>query len=230
MKKNKLIVPLNWILLFTLPIILLTVNVDTTKTTAKISPKKLSTSIIFSSERIDEIKKEKLKTKQQEKEQEKAIIEEEIITQKEEEEQSTEYVEKEVVVEPVIEEKEEEKPVQVSDVLRSYTGKMSFYNANCRGCSGVTSTGTDISDGRLYYYDNNYGNLRIIAAGPEIKKWSIVRLKNTSFGNSILAIVLDRGGAIGEGRTFLIDMLTNKQEGKDGVERNITVEVLRDGK
>lgn len=230
MKKNKLIVPLNWILLFTLPIILLTVNVDTTKTTAKISPKKLSTSIIFSSERIDEIKKEKLKTKQQEKEQEEAIIEEEIITQKEEEEQSTEYVEKEVVVEPVIEEKEEEKPVQVSDVLRSYTGKMSFYNANCRGCSGVTSTGTDISDGRLYYYDNNYGNLRIIAAGPEIKKWSIVRLKNTSFGNSILAIVLDRGGAIGEGRTFLIDMLTNKQEGKDGVERNITVEVLRDGK
>lgn len=230
MKKNKLIVPLNWILLFTLPIILLTVNVDTTKTTAKISPKKLSTSIIFSSERIDEIKKEKLKTKQQEKEQEEAIIEEEEATPKEAIEKSTEDVEKEVVAEPVIEEKEEEKPVQASDVLRSYTGKMSFYNANCRGCSGVTSTGTDISDGRLYYYDNNYGNLRIIAAGPEIKKWSIVRLKNTSFGNSILAIVLDRGGAIGEGRTFLIDMLTNKQEGKDGVERNITVEVLRDGK
>ena len=107
---------------------------------------------------------------------------------------------------------------------------MSFYNANCRGCSGVTSTGTDISDGRLYYYDSNYGNLRIIAAGPEIKKWSIVRLKNTSFGNNTLAIVLDRGGAIGEGRTFLIDMLTNKQEGKDGVERNVVVEVLRDGK
>lgn len=230
MKKNKLIVPLNWILLFTLPVILLTVNVDTTKTTAKISPKKLSTSIIFSSERIDEIKKEKQKIEEQKNKQEE-IFEEEEVTPKEEIEKSTEDVEKTVVTEPVIEvKKEEEKPAQTSDILRSYTGKMSFYNANCRGCSGVTSTGTDISDGRLYYYDNNYGNLRIIAAGPEIKKWSIVRLKNTSFGNSILAIVLDRGGAIGEGRTFLIDMLTNKQEGKGGVERNITVEVLRDGK
>ncbi len=229
MKKNKLIVPLNWILLFSLPVILLTVNVDTTKTTAKISPKKLSTSIIFSSERIDEIKKEKLKIEEQKKEQEE-IIEEEEINTKEDIEETIEEKENIVVKDPVVEVKEEEKPVQASDVLRSYTGKMSFYNANCRGCSGVTSTGTDISDGRLYYYDSNYGNLRIIAAGPEIKKWSIVRLKNTSFGNNTLAIVLDRGGAIGEGRTFLIDMLTNKQEGKDGVERNVVVEVLRDGK
>jgi len=75
MKKNKLIVPLNWILLFSLPVILLTVNVDTTKTTAKISPKKLSTSIIFSSERIDEIKKEKLKIEEQKKEQEEQDLE-----------------------------------------------------------------------------------------------------------------------------------------------------------
>ena len=229
MKKNKLIVPLNWILLFSLPVILLTVNVDTTKTTAKISPKKLSTSIIFSSERIDEIKKEKLKIEEQKKEQEE-IIEEEEINTKEDIEETIEEKENIVVKDPVVEVKEEEKPVQASDVLRSYTGKMSFYNANCRGCSGVTSTGTDISDGRFYYYDSNDGNLRIIAAGPEIKKWSIVRLKNTSFGNNTLAIVLDRGGAIGEGRTFLIDMLTNKQEGKDGVERNVVVEVLRDGK
>ena len=129
---------------------------------------------------------------------------------------------KEVVSQPVYEEK--------SDVLKSYTGKMSFYNANCTGCSGITSTGIDVSDGRLYYYDNNYGNVRIIAAGPEIKKWSIVRLKNTSLGSNTLAIVLDRGGAIGEGRTFLIDMLTNNQEGKGGVEKGVVVEVLRDGK
>ena len=41
MKKNKLIVILNWSLLFALPITLLTVNVETNKTSAKISIKKV---------------------------------------------------------------------------------------------------------------------------------------------------------------------------------------------
>ena len=55
MKKNKLIVILNWSLLFALPITLLTVNVETNKTSAKISPKKLSTSIMFKTEKSNAI-------------------------------------------------------------------------------------------------------------------------------------------------------------------------------
>lgn len=224
MKKNKLIVILNWSLLFALPITLLTVNVETNKTSAKISPKELSTSIMFKKEKsnaivatnIDEVDN-KIEVQEEVKEEVKKV---EVTKETPKEEIKEEQ--KEVVSQPVYEEK--------SDVLKSYTGKMSFYNANCTGCSGITSTGIDVSDGRLYYYDNNYGNVRIIAAGPEIKKWSIVRLKNTSLGSNTLAIVLDRGGAIGEGRTFLIDMLTNNQEGKGGVEKGVVVEVLRDGK
>ena len=227
MKKNKLIVIFNWSLLFVLPIILLTVNVETNSTTSKIFPKELSTSLMFNTDKsnaivatnIDkvdnEIEEQEVKEEAKKVETTKEIIKEEI-------DENISEEEKEIVQQPVYEEK--------SDVLKSYTGKMSFYNANCTGCSGITSTGIDVSDGRLYYYDNNYGNVRIIAAGPEIKKWSIVRLKNTSLGSNTLAIVLDRGGAIGEGRTFLIDMLTNNQEGKGGVEKGVVVEVLRDGK
>ena len=227
MKKNKLIVIFNWSLLFVLPIILLTVNVETNSTTSKIFPKELSTSLMFNTDKsnaivatnIDkvdnEIEEQEVKEEAKKVETTKEIIKEEI-------DENISEEEKEIVQQPVYEEK--------SDVLKSYTGKMSFYNANCTGCSGITSTGIDVSDGRLYYYDNNYGNVRIIAAGPEIKKWSIVRLKNTSLGSNILAIVLDRGGAIGEGRTFLIDMLTNSDEKKDGVEKDIVVEVIRDGK
>ena len=227
MKKNKLIVIFNWSLLFVLPIILLTVNVETNSTTSKIFPKELSTSLMFNTDKsnaivatnIDkvdnEIEEQEVKEEAKKVETTKEIIKEEI-------DENISEEEKEIVQQPVYEEK--------SDVLKSYTGKMSFYNANCTGCSGITSTGIDVSDGRLYYYDNNYGNVRIIAAGPEIKKWSIVRIKNTSLGSNVLAIVLDRGGAIGEGRTFLIDMLTNSDEKKDGVEKDIVVEVIRDGK
>ena len=227
MKKNKLIVIFNWSLLFVLPIILLTVNVETNSTTSKIFPKELSTSLMFNTDKsnaivatnIDkvdnEIEEQEVKEEAKKVETTKEIIKEEI-------DENISEEEKEIVQQPVYEEK--------SDVLKSYTGKMSFYNANCTGCSGITSTGIDVSDGRLYYYDNNYGNVRIIAAGPEIKKWSIVRIKNTSLGSNVLAIVLDRGGAIGEGRTFLIDRLTNSDEKKDGVEKDIVVEVIRDGK
>ena len=225
MKKNKLIVGLNWGLLFALPITLLTVNVRTNKISSEISPKKLSTSIMFNTNKSNAsvaTSVEEVETKEKEEDEVEPTKEVEVIektTKEEIKEEKQEVIQQPV---PVYEEK--------SDVLRSYTGKMSFYNANCKGCSGVTSTGTDISDGRLYYYDNTYGNVRIIAAGTEIKKWSIVRLKNTSLGSNVLAIVLDRGGAIGEGKTFLIDMLTNSEERKGGVERGITVEVLREGK
>lgn len=221
MKKNKIITFLNWTLLFSLPLILLTVNVKKDEVSKEILPKKLSTSLMAN---INNNKVEKQEEKVEEEQEEKEEKQEEVIEKdiKEIDNNDINLNNKVEEVIPVVEQK--------SDVLRSYTGKMSFYNANCAGCNGVTSTGTDISDGRLYYYDNTYGNLRIIAAGTEIKKWSVVRLKNTSLGANVLAIVLDRGGAIGEGKTFLIDMLTNAQENKGGVERNIIVEVLRDGK
>ena len=150
MKKNKLIVILNWSLLFALPITLLTVNVETNKTSAKISPKELSTSIMFKTEKSNAIVAtniDEVDNKIEEQEEVKEEVKKVEVTKETPKEEIKED-QKDVVSQPVYEEK--------SDVLKSYTGKMIFYNANCTGCSGITSTGIDVSDGRLYYYDNNF--------------------------------------------------------------------------
>lgn len=222
-KKFKFVNIINWALLFSMPIMLLTVNVKTKTLKSTVQTKNLSTSL-FSKVEEEQIKEES----------------------SDEEEKNVEEVENNTVSiatknnvvkkeTPVVEEKKEEvvdsTPVveEKSDVLATYSGKMSFYNANCTGCSGITSTGVDVSDGRVTYQDGQYGNVRIIAAGTEIKKWSIVRIKNSALGNNVLAIVLDRGGSIGTGKKFLIDMLTNSNEHYDGT-NNVVVEVLRNGK
>lgn len=233
-KKNTIIHIINWCLLFSLPLMLLTVKVDTDTINSLSDTKKLSTSLFSQVEEVTAVKVDTEVKEEEEIPQE--IVEEKVSSQNEEKVDSSSKKIEEVVEEKeeikteVVEKKEEESVPVVSDVLASYTGKMSFYNANCAGCSGITSTGVDVSDGRIYYQDSKYGQVRIVAAGTEIKKWSIIRIKNSSLGSNVLAIVLDRGGNIGVGRKFLIDMLTNSSEGRGGVQNNITVEVLRSGK
>lgn len=216
MRKN--INKINWLLFFSLPILLLTVNIKPSKINSKINPKALATNLV---------------AKVEEKETDTGDLEKAKENQKENNSEVNQKPEETKDLLPKKEsQKEEEKEFQaisMPNIFATYQGNMSFYQANCTDCSGITSTGIDISDGRLYYQDHTYGNVRIVAAGQEIKKWSIVRIKNSSLGSSVLAIVLDRGGSIGVGKTFLIDMLTNSNENKDGVDRNITVEVLRNG-
>ena len=194
MRKNSFIIIFNLILLLALPSILLTVNINKEELSKKIVPKKLATSFIKTVNNIEEPKEKSEEIIKEEKDEQPEVIEEN--TTEIYNDNITNNVEETAI--PMVEQK--------NDILRTYTGKMSFYSANCVGCNGLTSTGTDISDGRLYYYDDTYGNLRIIAAETEIKKWSVVRLKNTSLGTEVLAIVLDRGGSIGEGKTYLIDI------------------------
>lgn len=216
---------INWGLLFSIPILLLTVNINTKTIDSNVDTKELATSLVAKTE-LEEVKAIEQTSAEDisEKEEQIQVKEQQVKKQEEQKEEVTTSVEPAKPEEKV--EIKEEKP---SDVIATYTGTMSYYYANCTGCSGITSTGVDVSDGRVYYHDNTYGNVRIIAAGTEIPKWSIVRLKNTSFGTNTLAIVLDRGGAIGVGKTFLIDMLTNSTENKGGIE-NVTVEVIRKGK
>lgn len=232
MKKNKFIVFINWILLFSLPAILMTSNIKTDQVKSNHETKNLATSlfskveeksqneIVIDSESFEEADETEI---EEEQEQQKPIKEEQPIEEK---------VEPVVSEPPKVEEvKEVIKEEPASDVLATYTGNMSFYYATCRGCTGFTRVGGyDVRDGKLYYPDKQYGNVRIVAAGSEISNWSIIRIKNSSMGDSILAIVLDRGSDIGQNRKFLIDMLTNTTEAKGGVNRNITVEVLRNGK
>ncbi len=121
-------------------------------------------------------------------------------------------------------------PSKENKVLATYKGTMSFYQANCKNCTGYTYSGLDVRDGRIYYEDETYGKVRMIAAGAELPQWSIVSIKNSSLGDEALAIVVDRGSHIGLGKTYLIDLLTNSNEKFSGVEKNITIELLRRGK
>lgn len=223
---KKIINTINWFLLFSLPILLLTVNIKTTTIDSDNDSKALSTNFVSKVEEKEVVATPENSTE----EVEENIIEEKKEATKEEEKKES-NIEDNLVFKS-LETKEQEKVesvIQKTDVFTTYHGTMSYYNAKCTGCSGITSTGVDVSDGKIYYYDKTYGDVRIVAAGTEIKKWSIIRIKNSSLGSNTLAIVLDRGGAIGLGKTFLIDMLTNTSESRDGIEKNITVEVIRNG-
>ena len=230
MKKNRIkkyiVLCINWLLLLLIPIFLVTTKFEKNITKEKINPKTLSTSLINNTDEDNIVSAVEVKEEENTKEENKEEKTNKEITNK-----TTNKNIEETTEETLKEEKTNVAPVEEKEqIYATYTGTMSFYNANCTSCSGITSSGVDVSDGRLYYYDNQYQNVRIIAAGTEIPKWSIVRIKNSSLGSSVLAIVLDRGSAIGVGRTHLIDMLTNSSENKTGINKNIVVEVLRNGK
>ena len=218
---------INCFLLFSFPILLLTVNINTDTIDSNINAKALSTNLVSKvQEKQGMIKEDSTLERESDENHQKQSETVEQIKEDEILEKSFSVLKREETKE----DKQEESITPKTDVLSTYQGTMSFYNANCVGCSGITSTGVDISDGRLYYLDKTYGNIRIVAAGTEIKKWSVIRIKNSSLGVNTLAIVLDRGGSIGLGKKFLIDMLTNSMENKGGIEKNITIEVIREGK
>lgn len=114
------------------------------------------------------------------------------------------------------------------DVLTTYTGHISHYAADCKGCTGITASGYNIQK-NMYYQDSEFGTLRIVAGDSSIAFGSVVRIQ-TSTGQTILAIVLDRGG-IGFGKRYLFDLLCESEEEayRLGVLHNTTVAVLRNG-
>lgn len=116
-------------------------------------------------------------------------------------------------------------------VLETISGSLSHYGHDCYGCTGgMTASGYDISDGRIYYTDPTFGSVRIVAAGYEYPEGTILRLTNVE-SNPIIAIVLDRGGAIGMGKKFTLDLLTesNQKAYELGTRYNVQIEKLRNG-
>ena len=120
-------------------------------------------------------------------------------------------------------EKEEIPTANTNEIL---TGKMSGYGPDCKGCSGYLAYGMYVGDGTTYYNDSEYGNVRIVAGDKKYKFGTIVKINN-----SMLAIVLDRGGSIGIGKKFLFDLLyaSEAEAYQNGVATNVTFEILRNG-
>lgn len=164
------------------------------------------------------------------------------------------YVDSDVIDEPLVEEVEaeeivlEEKVFQENEPVVSETienviskveevvevqpqneiviGKMSGYGPDCVGCSGYLANGHYVGNGNIYYDDSEYGQVRIVAGDKKYKFGTIVRIND-----SMLAIVLDRGGSIGIGKKFMFDLLyaSEAEANSNGVSYNTKFEILRNG-
>ncbi len=113
----------------------------------------------------------------------------------------------------------------------SFTGQMTAYNPICAGCTGKVSCPPrqDVRKGNIYFNDNVYGQVRILAADPAIPCGTIVQITNVSFTNEpIIGIVLDRGGAI---KGNIMDFLVTETDNMNivGRQRNVHYEILRWG-
>lgn len=113
----------------------------------------------------------------------------------------------------------------------SFEGQMTAYKATCVGCTGKVSCPPrqDVRNDNIYYEDQEYGTIRILAADPAIPCGTIVQITNVSFSTEpIIGIVLDRGGAI---KGNIMDFLVGENDDMDvvGRQKNVHYEVVRWG-
>ena len=114
-------------------------------------------------------------------------------------------------------------------VLETYHGPITAYGPDCAGCIGITSSGYNVLDGNIYYNDKDYGKIRIVAADKRLPFGTIIRIKNV-FDNDIIAIVLDRGSAIGFDKHVYFDLLYKSEKDTEYFGKKEAVfEVLRQG-
>ena len=147
------------------------------------------------------------------------------------------YVDKEINIfkeVPIVKKKEEKKKENKKEnkkeekVLKTYYGNITAYGPDCTGCSGITASGHNAYKS-IYYQDKKYGKVRIVAADKTLPFGTIVRIKNV-FHDPILAIVLDRGGAIGFNKNVYFDLLYKSEKSTISFgKKKATFEILRKG-
>lgn len=111
-----------------------------------------------------------------------------------------------------------------------FTGLLTGYGPDCKGCSGFTgcSPSQNVKNGNIYFDDNTYGKVRIVAASSKIPCGSIVKISNSSLSkSSIVAVVLDRGGAIQGTKMDFLER-SEKEALKIG-KQTVTYEIVRWG-
>ncbi|MEH7116092.1 3D domain-containing protein [Neobacillus vireti] len=103
---------------------------------------------------------------------------------------------------------------------RQLNMELTYYVADCRGCSGITKTGIDVSN-TIYYK-----GMRVIATDPRvIKLHSIVRIQTKT--ESYIAYAADTGGAI---KNNLVDVLvSSRSEALRLGRQNAVVTILSEG-
>ena len=94
------------------------------------------------------------------------------------------------------------KPIEV------LTGELTGYGADCEGCSGILACRpvTNVFEKGIFFDDKEYGKIRVVAASRDYKCGTIVRFSIPKLSDQpIIAVVMDRGGAIQDNR---LDLLT----------------------
>ena len=170
-KKNRFIKILNYVLIFSLPVMLLTVNIKTNTINSSLATKTLATSFISKVEEVaaNEISEEKsveklndiLKPSQV---QEKNVTVEEVKTEDEYKAMKEEMADSVTI--PI---GKEIAPDEIStDAIETFYGNMSGYGPWQDENGGWhlyrTATEWDLRNGNIYYQDPTYGKLRIVAS------------------------------------------------------------------
>lgn len=113
----------------------------------------------------------------------------------------------------------------------AFTGNMTAYGPDCKGCSGRTSCPPrqNLSGGNVYFKDSDYGTVRILAADSSLPCGTIVKISNVSITNSsVYGVVLDRGSAI-VGNTMDIMYESESKAMSFGRQSNVRFEIVRWG-
>ncbi len=110
-----------------------------------------------------------------------------------------------------------------------FNGTMTAYGPDCVGCTGIVACPprNDVRGGNIYFNDNEYGQVRIVAADKNIPCGTMLKVTGSSLGENVMAIVLDRGGVI---NGTLMDLLMPSERTSSPFGRqNVTYEIIRWG-
>ena len=111
-----------------------------------------------------------------------------------------------------------------------FNGSITGYGPDCQGCGGKTGgpPRQNVKNGNIYFQDQQYGKINIVATDSRIPCGSIVKITNSSLGKEVVAIALDRGGVIkGTLMDFLVE--TEKKAAKVIGRQKVTFEIVRWG-
>lgn len=119
-----------------------------------------------------------------------------------------------------------------SEYQISFVGTLTGYGPDCPGCGGIVACkpNPNVQNGKIYYNDEKYGKIRILAADYSIPCGSIIHIENFNFveNKEFYGIVLDRGSAI-VGLTMDLLYPSEQDTVIIGRQRNIKFTIMRWG-
>ena len=112
----------------------------------------------------------------------------------------------------------------------AFNGRLTAYGPDCPGCTGNSACPPrqNFKNGNIYFDDQIYGKVRVVAADRDIPCGTIVRISGINiYSEPILAIVMDRGGAVNGSH---MDLLFTSQSNLEGfTTSNVKFEIIRYG-